>query len=285
MNKILIYIVLNLILLHSFSCRNDRKLDVVLPAYETKPMVECYLIPGENYKLLLTQSVPILAQLIAIPINNAVVTIQHLNRTDTLFPNPSIVDPKDTTKIYNYYNYDYTIPEDYENDFKLEIKTPAGLKITSKTKISKPAQIDSAKVNFDNNTRWISLYINDNQMTEKHYRIMVFQENNRGLQTQTLITDNQNKRFSPFLFYNSNQLIFNSKNDFFINEKGDVFDSVAVRTLSIQKDYYEFLQSVRDVQNSNNPFAQPASIKSNVSNGVGIFTGFKPIVSLIPVPQ
>ena len=46
-----------------------------------------------------------------------------------------------------------------------------------------------------------------------------------------------------------------------------------VTFFNLSEEYYRYLRSVRLADNANgNPFAQPASIKSNISGGIGIFT-------------
>ncbi|HET9278160.1 MAG TPA: DUF4249 family protein, partial [Flavitalea sp.] len=50
-------------------------------------------------------------------------------------------------------------------------------------------------------------------------------------------------------------------------------DTVAVRVYSLNKEHYEYLESMGNARRSNfNPFSQPGRIKSNVSGGLGIFT-------------
>src|SRR5690606_2082143 len=46
-----------LIVLASMSaCNLEREVEIVLPAYESQPVVECYLEPGKAFRLLLSKS-------------------------------------------------------------------------------------------------------------------------------------------------------------------------------------------------------------------------------------
>ena len=38
------------------SCNLSKEVDIDLPQYTSQPVVECYLIPGQRYELLLTHS-------------------------------------------------------------------------------------------------------------------------------------------------------------------------------------------------------------------------------------
>src|SRR6218665_732323 len=53
MKKLFIFCCAVLILT---SCSLSKEVDIDLPVYGSQPVVECYLIPGERYQLLLTKS-------------------------------------------------------------------------------------------------------------------------------------------------------------------------------------------------------------------------------------
>ncbi len=278
------YSYILLIIIAALGCRNAQDVDLVLPAYDGKLMIECYIQPGQGYKMLLTESVPYLQYAIAKPVNNALVTITYNGNTDTLFYNTKLIDAEDTNKIYNYTNAKVKVPQDYKGSFQLYIKVTDGRVATATTTIAPKATIDSAYVSLNNQTRNLYAYIADKQTDTKYYRFMVFQEDNTGLQTQSTITDNKQLKLSPFIFNTPTQLVFKSKGDFFETQKG-LIDSVALRVIEINKDYYDFLVSIRNAQNANgNPFAQPASIQTNINGGSGIFTGFDPAIIQLKVP-
>lgn len=265
-------------------CRKAKDINLVLPAYEGQLMVECYLEPGKNYRLLMTESVSYLENVAARPVNNALVTIRYKDRLDTLYFNNSFIKVNDTIKYYNYVSK-IKIPKDYFNTFELYIRDSKGREAFAQTTIARPPVIDSGKVLLENEIRTALVYLKDDQKTPKYYRFLVYQNNTKSFQTQSTIATNREEDFDRYLFFQGGQLIFKSKNDFFVS-RGVLIDSVAVKTLEINKDYYEFIESVRNAQNANgNPFAQPASIRSNIQGGMGIFTGFDPVVTQMAVPR
>lgn len=265
-------------------CHQAQDIDLILPYYAGKLMVECYLEPGKGYRMLLTESVSYLEPSVARPVINALVTIKYKNRIDTLFYKSQFIDVKDSIKYYNYVNSRFIIPRDYVGEFELNIRDRKGRVATAKTTIAMQSKIDSAKVVTENGARSALVYINDDQTITKYYRFLVFRGNNQGIETQSTINDNQLLKLNRFVLNNDKQIIFQSKNDFFIDEKGKLIDSVGIRNIQINKDYYDFITSVRNAQSANgNPFAQPASIRSNITGGVGIFTGFDPAFVLLKV--
>lgn len=280
--KVLHILTLFLVLV---SCRKAQEVDLVLPGYDGKLMVECYLEPGQNFKMLLTESVSYLESTIAKPVSNALVTIKFRDKLVTLNYNDKFIDVKDSVKYYNYVNSEMLVPEDFEEDFELYIRDEQGRVATAYTKIAKPLILDSVYATLtNNNTRNLFAEIADDQKEIRYYRFLIFQEQNQGIQTQSTIVDNQMSRQSPYIFNTPTQIIFKSKSDFFETPKG-IIDSVALRAIEINKDYYDFLTSVYNAQVANgNPFAQPASIRSNITGGVGIFTGFSPVQAKVKVP-
>lgn len=265
-------------------CRQAQDIDLIQPYYTGKLMAECYLEPGKGYRMLLTESVGYLEPAIAKPVFDALVTIKYKNRTDTLFYNSQFINVNDSIKYYNYTNTKVKVPRDYEGEFDLFIRDRKGRVATATTTIAKQAIIDSAKILTENGARSGYVYLKDDQKMIKYYRFIVFQESNQGFETQSTISDNQQIKLSPYIFSNLKQIVFKSKNDFFIDNKGKLLDTLAIRSIEINKDYYDFITSVRNAQVANgNPFAQPASIRSNITGGVGIFTGFDPAVVLLKV--
>ncbi|TAH26684.1 MAG: DUF4249 domain-containing protein [Cytophagales bacterium] len=268
----------------ALSCRKAQEIDIVLPSYSNKLMVECYLEPGQGYRLLLTESVSYLEPEIARPVFDALVTITYKNKMDTLLLNNLLLNISDSVKVYNFINSKVVVPEDYESEFQLYIKDNKGRVVTGTTKIAPKLNLDSAKVMLENGERSVFAYIDDDQDKLLHYRFMVFTGSNKGSETQSSITDNQQLKFSPFIFGNKEQIIFKSKSDFFLDKDGKLINQVAIRAMVINKDYYDFLTSVRNAKSANgNPFAQPASILSNINGGVGIFTGFSPVYKQLKV--
>jgi len=280
--KKVIHIVILFLVLGS--CRKAQEVDLILPGYDGKLMVECYLEPGQNFKMLLTESVSYLESTVAKPVRNALVTIKFRDKIVTLNYNDKFIDVKDSVKYFNYVNAETLVPQDFEGVFELYIKDEQGRVATAFTQITRPLILDSVYATLSNNTRNLYAEIADDQKEIRYYRFLIFQEQNQGIQTQSTIVDNQMSRQSPYIFTTPTQIIFKSKSDFFETPKG-IIDSVALRAIEINQDYYEFLTSVYNAQVANgNPFAQPASIRSNITGGVGIFTGFSAVKVKVKVP-
>jgi hypothetical protein len=64
--------------------------------------------------------------------------------------------------------------------------------------------------------------------------------------------------------------------DFYVEEQyvSPQFD-LKVRFLTLSRDFFEFATSYqKQKNNSNNPFAEPTQVYSNIESGLGIFAGF-----------
>ncbi|MCB0640787.1 MAG: DUF4249 domain-containing protein [Phaeodactylibacter sp.] len=253
------------------ACNLENEIELELPAYQSKYVVECYLEPGQAFNLLLTRSdayfnaFPTLDDqfLENILVDDAVVTIKYKDETHVL-QNGLFFNPI-TFKLFNYSVTDL-VPEDYETPFQLEIQTPDGNLITAETKLLPVVSIDSVVVQRAQNQDGarVLTYFNDDPNQTNFYRRMLHLNSLRdSVPEQDFAVTDRLAEESTF--------VFGTGYDYFPG------DTIYNTLLHISPEYYDFLSSVQGAAGSNgNPFAQPGKIISNVKgegDPIGIFTG------------
>ncbi|MEY3417977.1 MAG: hypothetical protein RL711_1934 [Bacteroidota bacterium] len=244
------------------SCRLNKEIDLELPPYEEKTMVECYLEPGKPYRIFLTKSISYFDSLYPV-VQNAVITIRYHNQIDTLQFNPSY----DTTgaKLYLYQS-NHIVPHSYDTLYHLNIEEENGNVITAQTSLLKPVAIDTITTSFSDAAKGnVSIHVRfkDNPLTTDYYRLIVTVNN--------LIGDGKN---SDDLWSDVNLQTSNMVMD--VTDRFDKNDTLIVTLAHVSKEFYDFSSSVKQAEKANgNPFVQPSAIKSNVSgNAIGIFAGY-----------
>ena len=262
MKKYIYYIFIFTILL---SCKLNKEIDLNLPAYQEKTVVECYLEPGKPYEMLLTKSISYFDSLNPIQ-KNIFITITHNGKTDTLSYHK--IPEIDTSSFKIYFHSSTTlVTDDYLNPYSLFIKDDLGNAITSTTTIIKPIKIDTIKYTFNKNkiAKNVSLFVNftDDTLKDNYYRLLVTKNglNYNPKNTDDLYSDVNLK---------TSGMVAN------ILDRFDLNDTLIVTLAHISKDFYDFSKSIKAAERANgNPFVQPAAIKSNVTgNAIGIFAGF-----------
>ena len=253
-----------------FNCELQKEIDIDLPAYESRLVVECYLEPGEPFSLLITRSSgyfdpfptddgQFLENLL---VDGAEVTISYKNTIYEL--ENQLFFNNFTNKLFNYKAIQ-DVPLDYESDFELNIITAEGETITGTTRLLPPIPIDSVVIEFeegDTMARALT-YFTDIPNEDNYFRRMLHKNSVLdSLPIQDFTTDDR---------IVEDVVVFGSS---FTFQEGDR----AINTLyHIDRAYYDFLESLRIAVNSNgNPFGQPSPIISNLNgtaNAIGIFTG------------
>lgn len=257
------------------ACNLEKEIDLELPLYESQPVVECYLEPGKPFYLLLTRSAgyfdpfptDVVGFLENIQEKGAQVVIRHDGKeyvlTEGIYLNP------ETGKIFNYGNA-ALVPEDFENNFELEITLQNGKSITGTTKILPAVPLDSMVVEFKSNNPEDSLarvltYLTDTDLSfENFYRRQLHWNSlNDSIPEQDFIATDR--------FAENGRIVFGTGYSF---PEGDTIYNTLYH---ISPDYFNYLESVFNAAASNgNPFGQPSTIVSNVggdANALGIFTG------------
>ncbi len=260
------------VLLLLVACNLTKEVNIDLPDYQRQPVVECYLEPGQPFRMLLTQSYGFFDSfgldssfVEKTLLDSALVTISYNGRTDTLkagrfpdFSTPYII------KIYNYQN-NRLVPNTPGIEYTLNITLSNGKNITGRTVMLPPLLIDSTVVEWDpkpDTFARVLTYFNDDPTVKNYYRRLLNYQRLKSLPDQDfLFTDRAN--VTPLIAFGTPYNLI----------KGD---SVYNTIFNMSKDYYDYIESIQMAGLGNmNPFTQPSPIKSNVSgtaNPLGIFT-------------
>ena len=241
-----------------FSC--DKVIEVNLPKYEQELVMEMYLEKGRPLRCLLIESLPYTDTAINKPVNDAVIIFSDGTTNDTLIYriNQDMV----TGRFYNYYHPRIVEPNP---DKVYSVKIHSNEKtVTSTTKFSQTVpSIDSVIVRespSEADSFSVGIKFTDPANIENYYRILI------GKNLNLFGSDPTDFRISDISF-NGKPFSYYSEPDFARN------DTITVRVYSLNKEHYEYLESMGNARRSNfNPFSQPGRIKSNVSGGLGIFT-------------
>lgn len=269
MKNTYLYQILVVFLVIGFtSCNLEKEIELPLPSYDSQPVVECYLEPGQPFRLLLTHSAyyydPFFSEDITetlgnLLLNEAEVTISF-NGREIRLTNDFKIDGE-TSRFYNY-NSDEIVPSDPGINYTLDIVLANGKKITSSAEMLPVVPLDSIVVEKNAQDKYrVLTYFSDDPNTENYYRRML----NKGPGLDTI---QQSFVLDDGIFEGS--VLFGSGFDY---EKGDVVVNTLVH---INRSYFRFINSVNNaVLAGNSPFTQPGRIESNVygdANPMGIFT-------------
>lgn len=251
------------------ACNLSKDVEIDLPAYDRQPVVECYLEPGQPFRLLMTRSYAFFDTLglssnflANALLDGALVTISYNSQTDTLANQFTIVT--NPLKVYNYVGQN-SVPTEPGTSFSLLIRLADGGEITSTTQMVPFVPIDSVVISFlsdaaDSKAR-ILTYITDDLSQENFYRRMLNYGSLDSFPEQDFIVNDRFTETALVAFGTGYEL----------NEGDTVFNTI----FHLSRDYYDFKESV-DLASSGlfNPFAQPSPIKGNVrgtANPIGIF--------------
>jgi hypothetical protein len=255
MKKYIVYIFSIVILL--VSCNSEKEIEINLPPFESELYVECYIEPGQPYRLALYGTVDYFEKPELPDIKSALVIISHNGINDTLryFP---ILDPT-TGKFYNYAaDTSKKIVMD-AGDYHLYIKDSLGRELTGSCYFLPVVPISSIDFVYnEDSVAYAKTIFYDDLNTRDYYRYQITLDNMKGRpRTDRIFTDQ---------YISTSQVILGS------NYNLDNHTDVIITLYHISPEYHQFLQSENDAQNANgNPFAQPAPLKSTVTGGVGVF--------------
>jgi hypothetical protein len=251
------------------SCNLTKDVDIELPAYESQPVVECYLEPGKPFRMLLTKSSYFFDQfnLDSNFLQNTLLdsaTASISNGTETFILRNDLIANFSPLKIFNYSSNEI-VPNTPGVTYTLSITLKDGRSITGKTTMLTFVAIDSVVVQKNPTIDTISrilTYVTDDQTQTNYYRRMLNYGSLDSFPSQDFTL---NDRLSQ-----TKTLAFGTGYDFV---KGDsIFNTI----FHIEKAYYDYKESIQNaIGGSLNPFAQPSQIISNVSgsaNPLGIFT-------------
>jgi Domain of unknown function (DUF4249) len=148
-----------------------KEVEIDLPLYPNSLVVESYLIPGQVYALLLSETISTETGLNLSFVNNAQVVIAHGTEIDTLKPLTLTINNQPLTAYFAL----KTVPADYVNVFRLEVKTKDGRTCSASTQILPPIALDSTVIQYNAAGDKASLLagFRDNAATRDFYRYTV----------------------------------------------------------------------------------------------------------------
>ena len=243
------------------ACKSlTRDVVINLPSVAKQLVVESYLEPGAPYLLLLTETQDYFGPVQNPIIEGALVTIRHNGNTDTLRPQAINYGGQ---KAVVYLNFK-AVPDDYQSEFELYVRTPDGRTCSARTHILPPVVFDSLNIYHsgkDNKAALVAKW-KDNPATEDYYRFVLYRNRLDTFPERT-------SRISDRLL-NGQEIFLVTGYNYYIGK-----DTLYAQLYHIDKAYNDYLASVSAAANANgNPFAQPAAVQSNIIGGIGIFTGF-----------
>jgi hypothetical protein len=251
--------VLMLAALASFFSGCSKEIQLNLPEYKSRMVLEFYLENNNSLSCLLQESINYTDTAQFSLINDALIVLSYNGVKDTL-ANTFHIDPF-FQKVYNYHN-PKIINLEPDTEYEVYVRDAEGREITGKTRLNKPVDIDELVYNYDaSNKAAVGLIFNDEGNAKNYYRIVAF-EDKTSINPDSIwdITFDDN-------LFNGNQFSFYTGYAF------DPGDTITGRLYHLTEEHHKFAESVNNAQSSNgNPFGQPANIISNLSGGIGIFT-------------
>jgi len=239
------------------ACNMEKDLTVELPVLTPQLVAECYLEPGAPYRLTLTESTAYLSSPEPELVNDASVVITHNGLSDTL----SLLPHYDKTSKKIYTHVSKTPMTGKPGDvYTLQVSDKLGRTLTGTTSVQEVVPIDTIETKYNAaGQAYLLVKFKDNKATTDYYHFSV----HKG----SLNQDEEVAYSTDDALNNGELFALGTGYDF---EKND---TAVVTLYHLEKPYFDFMNSVEDARNANgNPFAQPASLRSSVQGGLGIFT-------------
>ncbi len=259
------------------ACNLQKEIDIPSPNIPTQLFVECYLVPGEPYRLIVQRTQPFdapppISGDSLNPIFNldflavdAVVTIAGPRGSETINFSPAQDTSSTHTRFFTHIGT--TVFDGQPGEvFTIDITDSEGRRVTGSTTVLAPVPIDTVEVSFNPDAP----FADAKAALLTRYFDPVAPGNAYRYQTNRVVRgkfDRQQSFELDDLRINGAPSAVGSSYRF---TQGDTLD-VALHHISLP--YLRFLESVDAAEGANgNPFAQPASIKSTVQGGLGVFT-------------
>ncbi|MGZ5242641.1 MAG: DUF4249 domain-containing protein [Bacteroidia bacterium] len=250
--------ILPLLVLTLSSCGSfEKEVEIELPEFKPQLAVEAYIENNKAIKVALTETQDYFGDFVWPFVDSATVTITYNGRSYTLKENkfPNLAELK-------YFNYILNDSFSFQpgDVIYINVIDNKGKSVTAESRWINPVKIDSIKHSWGpDSLALITAHFKDPVVQKNFYRFRVVNKSD------------------------SNRVI----QDFFTNEgpldgKATAFgtgyrfgkdDTLEVSLYTLAEEFYRYLETAEAAQSANgNPFGQPAVIKSNVTNGTGIFT-------------
>lgn len=257
-SRLISYQLFFLLLSCCFLTACNQAIDLNLPVYESKMVVEFYLEDKQPLRCLLQESVAYTDVKPLQLIDSALVILSYQGKNDTL-ANQRLVDRK-MEKAYNYVNTK-VFRAQLDVTYKLYIKDKRGREMRGETKFLRAVSIDSIVYKFKKDSVSAGMLFKDPAQEVNYYRLVAYPE--REIIKRQGTWDIRLR-----------DLIFNGQSfSFFTGYSFSKGDTIVGRLYNLTANHFEFSESIQNAKSANgNPFAQPANIRSNVVGGLGIFT-------------
>lgn len=255
--KYFLYNFLPFLLLLS-SCDRDKEIYIDLPEHTPQLVVECYLEPGQPLRLTVLESSSYFASPEPPLVPDAEAYISFENQRVKLNYKPTL--NKENNKFYTHTS-SVLMTGKPGDVYTLEVTDGNGRKVTGSTTILPATSMDTIEWQFNDDAgkAYLATSFQDDAGSENFYRYVI---NINSLYSGS----KQDETFNDELT-NGKVVSLTSAYEF---EKND---TLIVSLYNVEKQYYDFLKSAYTAKDANgNPFAQPTSIRSSVTGGIGIFT-------------
>ena len=269
--KYLFYI--SIVLIFFSSCEKDA--NIKLPEQEPKLSVSCFISPGDTTvkaSVFLSEPVFSTSTTNAGVVNNAIVTLSNGINTISLVYNMNT----------GLYSAQLTFPILYNATYYLSVIDAQGRHVTSSTTtpsatnpsydISRTSTADpNGNINYQ-----IKCKIHDIPGEENYYRAhtsVIYYDVSQG---DTVISM---QRFSVYVNDRSGDGKDLDANMELFSSSSGMTDTTAymahrIMVIKANRDYYNFHNSVTTANFSNNPFAEPTMVYSNIQGGFGCFGAY-----------
>lgn len=277
------------------ACNLTQEVELDLPDTEERPVVECYLEPGEPYRLLLTRSAGYFDEFPTEPeefVNDVLLEDAQVfifqedpetgRELRIILENEVNIDLR-YGKLYNYSSPEI-VPGDTSYTYRLSIQLPNGERIGAQTRILPAVPIDSIVIEYPEDQELIEedslpkarvlTYLTDDPSQTNFYRRMYHWNSLDSIPEQDFVTRDD--------FVDNGTIVFGTGYDY---EEGTIIYNTIFH---ISEEYYNYQNSIfASIAANENPFAPPGLIESNVSgsaNPIGIFTGLTYVQEVDVVP-
>ena len=265
------------ILLLQISCEKDITVDLDDP--EIQLVVEGYITPGYPAYVFISRTDAFFApvdstSLLNSTVKNALVIISDGVTVDTL------VEPSSTI---GYFYISPNMVGEIGKQYFITIITQEGEIATAVTRINPPVPLDSIWFlpQLETDTLgYIMAHITDPGATQNNYRWFAKRLGKDDDYIAPSGSAFDDKFFNGLSFdfgYNRGK-VPNSTAEDDNNEVEGYFkkgDTIVLKFATITKYIYDFWRAAETQSSSNgNPFGSPASLKSNINGGIGIWEGF-----------
>jgi hypothetical protein len=278
------------ILLLNSSCRPPKIIEVKLPKHDPLLIVESYLEPGLPKTVIVQQSTGYFDAPEVLVIQNALVTISHGIKTDTLTYTPLQIGAFQFG-VYTSLDTSTFVKEEYGKTFTLnveaQLKNGEIRKATATTTLLPAVPVLETTHIFDGrpeNRAYITGYLQDPVGAKNYYRVIFITPGT----SKYPLPPGQTERDSVIEYtladdlFDGQRIPFGSPPFF---EPGEV---VQIKLVNITKEYFDYLVSLESaVEGNGSPFVEPFNVKGNVigSGVTGIFTGLSYTLYRDTVPE